>query len=422
MSDFDPDAYLEQQSTGTVPFDPDAHLSNAVPTVAHQPGESEPGSTYDTELEEAKGNPLVTSKDFYKGLARGALRTFEGATGGNQQAVQRDVAQRLGVSETPEAIAGEAVGGFMAPLPGGPLAKAGEAVAAVPHPLQGVADAEASRISGSLEAGRAKGITLPERIVSPNQQAANGIVQEDLNLPKGAPITPTVLDAARKQFGAPAYQAVQNVPKIQLGSAYEEDIGNVDTSLIKDKFQPPPGGSITGARAVELSKYLREKASAYFHEGTVEATEKGQAHWDAAQAVEDAVERRLKATGQGQTAADWDNARTYYAKTYSVQSALDGAGNVVVPKLKTQLIKGKPLSGGIQDLATMGAANPEAFKATPQAPQVSLPRRIGAKFAQPLGTAVGGTAGGLLGFPTTGAVIGNAAGEKLSGVLNPYPR
>jgi hypothetical protein len=278
---------------------------------------------------------------------------------------------------------------------------------AAPHPLQAVADAEASRISGSLAAGRAKGITLPDRTVSPNQTAANGIVQEELNLPPGSPITPKVLDAARQQFGSPGYQAVEQIPKIKLGSAYENDIANVDTSQIKDKFQPPDGGSITGARAVELSKYLREKATDYFKEGTVEANEKGQAHWDAAQAIEDAVERRLNATGQGQVADAWDAARTYYAKTYSVQSALDGAGNVVVPKLKTQLIKGKPLSGGLEDLATMGATNPEAFKTTPQAPQAGLIKRITAGVAPSAGATLGAVIGG-----GPGALAGELAGKK----------
>jgi hypothetical protein len=283
------------------------------------------------------------------------------------------------------------------------------------HPLQGVADAETARISQAVAKGRAAGMELPDRTITPTQGAANQIIRDEFNMPGSAPITPKMLDAVRQNNYAPGYQAVEKIPKVQLGSAYEDDIGNVDLSAIKDKYQPPPGGSITGARAVDLSKYLREKASAYFQEGTVDATEKGQAHWDAAQAVEDAVERRLKATGQAQTATDWDNARVGYAKTYSVQSALDGAGNVVVPKLKSQLIRGKPLSGGLEDLATMGAVNPEAFKATPQAPKPSLLRRIGARSAPMAGAAVGAYLGGPL-APLTGAAgaeLGQNIGEQL---------
>jgi hypothetical protein len=162
-----------------------------------------------------------------------------------------------------------------------------------------------------------------------------------------------------------------------------------------------------------MSKYLREKASAYFKEGTVDGDEKGQAHWDAAQAVEDAVERRLKASGQPQVASAWDDARVGYAKTYSVQAALDGAGNVVVPKLKSQLIRGKPLSGGLEDLATMGAVNPEAFKATPQRPSPSLMRRAAAHLAPVAGGALGGATGSLVGAPSLGAASGVALGQNV---------
>ena len=313
--------------------------------------------------------------------------------------------------------------GFRGGRPGATADSATEAAATsnAPHPLQGVADAETARMRASVQAGREAGIDLPERTLSPNQQGANAIVQRDLNLPPNSPITPAVLDAARQKFGAPAYEAVSKVPEVKLGSAYEDAIGNVDTSLIKEGFRPPTGGSLSGDRAVELSKYLREKATDYFQEGTVEGNEKGQAHWDAAQAVEDAVERRLKATGQGKLSADWDNARTYYAKTYSVQSALDGAGNVVAPKLKTQLIKGKPLSGGLQDLATMAATNPEAFKATPMAPpRPGVIRRGAAAVIPPIATLGGSLAGGLVGHPSAGAVLGENAGVRIANrVLSP---
>lgn len=458
MSDFDPDAYLEQQTSAQpAPFDPDAHLADAVPTTAE---ETVAPSSYDR-------IPLVPAAKAIVGLGENVLSGVTGGVGSLADAITgsdpgthdlayrprteagQQIAQALGVgvkkignvydaafgagplATTLKERIPEALGAVGTVTGATGLAKgiirptsftADDVPIASSHPLQGVADAESSRIANSLAMGRSKGINLPERTVSPNQEAANGIVREDLNLPAGSPVTPKVLDAARQQFGAPAYEAVSQVPKIKLGSAYEDAISDVDTDLIKDQYRPPPGGSMTGERAVELSKYLRDKASAYFQEGTVEANEKGQAHWDAAQAVEDAVERRLKATGQGQLSIDWDNARTYYAKTYSVQSALDGAGNVVVPKLKTQLIKGKPLSGGIQDLATMGAANPEAFRSVPMAPQVGLARKIAARVATPLATAGGGIVGGAVGFPTTGAVLGESAGARLSGFLNPSQR
>lgn len=447
---FDPDAHLSTLSgVQAAPFDPDAHLSNAVPTT----GESTQSASDSIPLESAAKGIVGFGENALSGVTGGAGSLADALTlsdpgthdwayrprteAGKQLAKAIDIGTtKLGkaydstsfgntpLGQTLKERVPEALGAVGTVTGAAGLVKgiirpgsftADDAVAESTHPLQPIADAENSRISQAVAKGRAAGMELPDRTVTPTQGAANQIIRDEFNMPASAPITPKMLDAVRQNNYAPGYQAVEKIPKVQLGSAYEDDIGNVDLSAIKDKYQPPPGGSITGSRAVELSKYLREKASAYFQEGTVDATEKGQAHWDAAQAVEDAVERRLKATGQGQTATDWDNARVGYAKTYSVQSALDGAGNVVVPKLKSQLIRNKPLSGGLEDLATMGAVNPEAFKATPQAPKPSLLRRIGARSAPMAGAAVGAYLGGPL-APLTGAAgaeLGQNIGEQL---------
>ena len=119
-----------------------------------------------------------------------------------------------------------------------------------------------------------------------------------------------------------------------------------------------------GETAVELSKNLRNQASAYWNSSgrTGDPVERSlaKAYSGAAAAVENAVQSHLESIGKPELADEWDQARRTIAKTYSVQSALDGAGNVDAAKLGKQSIKGKPLSGNMEMIADFANAYPKS--------------------------------------------------------------
>jgi hypothetical protein len=291
------------------------------------------------------------------------------------------------------------------------------------HPLTAAAEAENERLGSIQDRGEQLGLDLPEggtqarhaAAAATNQPIANAAIREELNLPENSPLSPQMLQAARDQYTGPAYQAVRDIPQIPLPKDYLGDIDNFDS--INKKYRPPVSGTISGEDAVDMSRYLRNKANKYFSaaKGNPDYEDIGQAHWDAAQAVEDAVKTHLDTTEQGQLGQDWDNARVYAAKTYSVQSALDGAGNVKVPALKAQLMKGKPLSGDLETLANLGAQYPEAFTTTRiTQPGPGLIRRGAAALAPVAGAGVGGWLGGGYGA-TGGALAGQKVGEKILG-------
>lgn len=292
------------------------------------------------------------------------------------------------------------------------------------HPLTQAAQTESERLGGFKNRGKDLGLDLPEggtdarhaAAATNNRPAVNATIRDELQLPKNAPLSPQLLDAARTQYSAPAYQAVRNVPEIPLGPKYEQALGEIDNlEDIPVRYRPPASGSLTGTQAVDLSRYLRNKANKYFSaaKGNPLFEDIGQAHWDAAQAVEDAVRDHLQAAGQGDLATAWDQARVYAAKTYSVENALDGAGNVKVTALKQQLLKGKPLSGDLETLANLGAQYPEAFKTTRVTMPQAGPIRKGAAYLAPIaGAGVGGMIGG-----TPGGAIGAAAGEHVAGKI-----
>lgn len=217
-----------------------------------------------------------------------------------------------------------------------------------------------------------------------NQTITNNLARQELGLPEDAELTHDTLAQVRAQQGG-AYQAVAQIPQIQFGPAYAKELKGLTAtsdkiaSTLPDykatgaeqvqnlvKSIQPGNGVMDGETAVELSKSLRAEATAQLQSaartGDPTARTLGTAYRGAATAVENAVQAHLENIGQPELAENWDNARRTIAKTYSVEQALDGAGNVDAAKLGKQLIKGKPLSGNLEAAADFANAFPKASK------------------------------------------------------------
>lgn len=297
------------------------------------------------------------------------------------------------------------------------------------HPLTQAAEADAARLDAIKTRAEARGYDLPEggtqathaQAAINNRDLVNADVRSELGLPKNSRITPELLTSARAANASPAYQAIQQLPdKIPLNKDYvatAQDVRDLLPTRIAAKV--PENGSITGQQAVDLTKMLRNRAAQLDKATGVTASgdtpaDLAAAHRDLAEGIEDSVRDRLTATGRQQLADDWNNARIYTAKTYSVQSALDGAGNVKAGDLKTQLFKKQvQLSGNLEDLAHLSAAYPEAFRASRVTmPQVGPVKRAVAGALPLAGASVGGALGG-----GWGAAGGERGGAYLSNKL-----
>lgn len=232
--------------------------------------------------------------------------------------------------------------------------------------------------------GFAGKLTTAQEASVRNQEVTNGLVRREFNLPSDTPLTPEAMEDIRAAQGK-AYQNVSKVPEIKFDTQYEKDLDALTTTSKKittalPNYQAtgaqqvqqlidslkPAGGKMDGETAVELSKSLRSEASSYQSAadrmGDPQARLLARTYRGAAEAVENAVERHLQGTGQGDLATEWDKARTTIAKTYSVQNAMDGAGNVDALKLGKQLLKGKPLSGNLEAAAQFANAFPKAAR------------------------------------------------------------
>jgi len=217
-----------------------------------------------------------------------------------------------------------------------------------------------------------------------NQSVTNGLVRQELGLPEGAELSHETMDRYRTQQSG-AYEAVKTVHDIKFGPEYVKELNALTKTSDKittdlpnykstgaEKVQglvdslKPPNGTMTGETAVELSKSLRSEASAYDNSanrtGDPHDRALSRAYRGSAAAVENAIQSHLESIGKPELAENWDIARRNIAKSYSVQSALDGAGNVDAGKLGKQLIKGKPLSGNLEAAADFANAFPKASK------------------------------------------------------------
>jgi hypothetical protein len=121
-----------------------------------------------------------------------------------------------------------------------------------------------------------------------------------------------------------------------------------------------------GDRRPARQKSPRSEASGYLAAANrnrdPQARALGNAYRGAAEAVENAIEDHRTTIGQPELAQNWDAACTTIAKTYSVENAMDGAGNVDATQLGKRLIKGTPLSGNLEAAANFANAFPKAAR------------------------------------------------------------
>lgn len=217
-----------------------------------------------------------------------------------------------------------------------------------------------------------------------NQQVTNALARRSLDLPPDAPLTVDTLGQVRAEAGK-TYENVKNSGTIQVSPGYSAELGKITASADKINSDlpnyrsgagqqiadlvsslKPPNGTLNAETAVELSKDLRYNANsnslAAARTGDPSLRALSRAQSQAAEAVENEVERHLRSQGRGDLADSWDDARRTIAKTYSVQNAIDGAGNVDAAKLAKQSLKGKPLSPELQTAADFANAFPKATK------------------------------------------------------------
>jgi hypothetical protein len=278
--------------------------------------------------------------------------------------------------------------------------------------------AKPTLVNRALEGFSGK-ITTAQNASARNQAVTNKLVATELGLPANTQLSPEILDNVRKTAGQ-AYEAVGSTGMVQPGPGYAQALDDITASARK-AAQGFPGAKpspliaeidslkspqFDAQSAIAKISELRDKANAAYSAGDKAM---GKSLKSAAGAIEDAIEEHLKTVGAPAQLLDgFRNARQLIAKTYTVQSALNGAsGTVNAQKLASQLNKGKPLSGNILAAAKFAQQFPKAAQPLERMgslPQVS-PLDFGALGAMSAATANPALMAGVIARPAARAAV-----------------
>lgn len=215
-------------------------------------------------------------------------------------------------------------------------------------------------------------LTTAQNASARNQPVTQELIAKELGLPPGTPVSLDGLKAIRQQAGN-AYEAVGSTGVINTTPAYYAALDKITASAkqaaagfpnakanpLIDEIESLKSPQFDASSAVAKIKELRGAADAAYASGNKDL---GKALKDGSAALEDAIEGHLNAIGAPQSIlSGFRNARQLIAKTYSVEKAMNATtGNVDAVKLGNQLARGKPLSGGIRDVAAFGQQFPKA--------------------------------------------------------------
>jgi hypothetical protein len=311
-----------------------------------------------------------------------ALQATSGAVGG----AAGQTAAEAGAGPLGQAAA-SSIGGM---VPYGPAAARG-AVAAEPrqaaidarqagYVLPPAAISEKPGLVSNILAGWGGKIKTAQQASTNNQSITNNLAVQALGLPKDTVLNDQVFEDVRRAAGQ-AYAAVsRSIPVIQADQSYDSVVAglggrNSQAAQLFPKITKNPGIQDlvdelqnvrqfpTGA-GLELVKELRFSANSNLKAiGDPSKHALGLAQREAANAVDDLMERNIAATGQTGVIDAYRQARQLIAKSYDIEGATNIAtGDVNARGLARLSAKGRPLTGELDTIANAAAAFPKAMQ------------------------------------------------------------
>lgn len=230
-----------------------------------------------------------------------------------------------------------------------------------------------------------------------NQEVTNTLARKALGIEEDVPITRDILTSIRKKAGE-AYEALRGTGTITADKQFASDLsritqkyegaakdfpelaGNEIGDIVKSINKP----SFSADSAIDAISILRDKAAAAYAKGDKSL---GSAYKQTSQAMEDAIERNLLENAPEAVKA-FQAARRLIAKTYTVEKALDTAGNVSAGKIAANLTKGKPLTDELRTIGEFAGSFPKANQSVAKVEPYSV-----------LDTFAGGMLGATAGLP-----------------------
>lgn len=213
-----------------------------------------------------------------------------------------------------------------------------------------------------------------------NQPVTNKLAAKALGLAEDTAITPELLKGIREQAGK-AYEAVKNVGALSADSSYQQglksltdkfsgaskDFPELASQEVAKLAQALNKKTISSEGAVEMVKNLRDAAKSNLR-GIATQQDKtlGRAQRQAADLLEDLIERNIEPKLGPQMLGAYRKARALIAKTYTVEGALIGE-NVSAQKIAKAASKVK-LTDELKQIADFSTVFPRLTRAEAGAP------------------------------------------------------
>jgi hypothetical protein len=316
----------------------------------------------------AKASPLM--QNIGMGTALGAITPEEtGKTGIDlykEQAKQGLIGGTLGAALTPlQKLVNVLRGPEQTEQMAGAVQKARDAGFVIP-PTQ----AKGSLINRVLEGTAGKASTA-QNASAKNQEVINKLAAKSLGLPKEELLTPEGLGNIRAIAGK-AYENIENIGTIKPSKEYIEGLNQIASKPLKAQAgfpnaKPSPiidlaeslkSDAFDGSAALAKIIDLRDAANTAYASNQKLL---GKANKDAANLLENEIERHLKSSGQETLLSEFRNARQIIAKTYTVEKAMNPvSGNISGKALAAELKKGKPLTEELKTAAEFATQFPKA--------------------------------------------------------------
>lgn len=251
-------------------------------------------------------------------------------------------------------------------------------------------------------------------------------------------INPAALDSVKAKAGK-AYDALRAQGSFRFDDQFAQAVQKVGAtndaaaSIIPSLRNPQvkalveqtaglAGRSMPADAVVTALKQLRYEAGKNIVSQEPAVQSLGYAQRTVANAIEDAIDRSLTASGNGSLLTDFRSARTLFAKAFALEEAMNPAtGKVSAVKIAQMLKRGEPLSGDLKLIGQIGATFPKAVADTtgksvlPISPLDYALSLVGAGAGYGVAGPAGMSAGAFLPFvrPTVRAGLMTKAGQSL---------
>lgn len=218
-----------------------------------------------------------------------------------------------------------------------------------------------------------------------NQLVTNDMARRALGIADDVPLSAETLQNLRATMASTGYAPIRQAGEITADAAYSKALDSIASQYqgaarsfskaapnpVKEMVDGLREAKFDAGDALDMVKVLRENADKAFRTGD---SGLGKASKSAASALEDQIERHLKASGDDAAMAAFRKARQDIAKSYTVQKALNSTtGDISAPALARELAKGRPLSGELKTIAEVANAFGPAMQSLKQSPKALSP-------------------------------------------------